>query len=86
MSEEVKDGGPAFPGGELPEHPKHPNGMSLRDYVAAQCLAAATASPELMEVVSSGSILDGSAFDRMAKRAFQQADAFLTARQKDTAP
>lgn len=84
MSEEVKDGGPAFPI-ETTATPYAP-GMSLRDYVAAQCLAAATASPELMEVVSSGSILDGSAFDRMAKRAFQQADAFLTARQKDTAP
>jgi hypothetical protein len=62
--------------------PAVPLQISLRDYVAAQCLAAATASPELMEVVSSGSILDGSAFDRMAKRAFQQADAFLSARQQ----
>jgi hypothetical protein len=33
---EVKDGGPAFPGAELPAHPDHPTGMSLRDWFAGQ--------------------------------------------------
>jgi hypothetical protein len=33
------NGGPAFPGGTYPEHPHHPNGMTLRDWFAGQALA-----------------------------------------------
>ena len=35
-----KEGGPAYPGGEFPEHPNHPVGMSLREYFAGQDMAA----------------------------------------------
>ncbi len=32
----AENGGPAFPGGTYPEHPHHPNGMTLRDWFAGQ--------------------------------------------------
>ena len=77
------DGGPAFPHAEQFRggivHPPQP-GLSLRDWFAGQAIVGMTASPELMVVVSSGPILDGTAFERMAKRAYQLADALLSAR------
>jgi hypothetical protein len=39
-----RDGGPAFPGAVLPEHPNHPVGMSKREYFAGQIMAALCAS------------------------------------------
>lgn len=71
MSEERNDGGPAFPGGSLPEHPHVPNGMSLRDYFAGQALS------------SVGSFWsDEETRAEYAKRSYLMADAMLAARQK----
>lgn len=59
-------------------------GMLLRDWFAGLALQGMNASPELMEITSSGSIKDGSAFNRMAKMAYLQADAMIAARTKVT--
>lgn len=44
MSTQRNDGGPAFPGGELPEHENHPVGISKLDWFAGQALAGMLAS------------------------------------------
>jgi hypothetical protein len=56
--------------------------MSLRDYFAGQALEGMNASPELLQVVTSGSILDGSTFEKLAHHAYKQADAMLAERDK----
>lgn len=79
-----KDGGSAFP--TLETETYHPQfGMSLRDYFAALAMQGMNASPELLQVVTGGSILDGTVFERMAANAYRQADAMLTERAKDGA-
>lgn len=54
--------------------------VALRDRFAAAAMLGMNANPELLQVVTSGSILDGSAFDRMAKKAYEVADSMLAAR------
>jgi hypothetical protein len=61
---------PAFPFSGYP-------GMTLRDYFAGQALLGMNANPELMEIVTAGSILDGSTFERLGQKAYEQADAML---------
>lgn len=63
-------------------NPPTMRGMYLRDWFAGMALMGATASPELMRVVTSGEIKDGSMFERMAVSMYQQADAMLKARSK----
>ena len=72
------DGGPAFPGGTYPEHPHHPNGMSLRDWFAGQALAgiASCATPQAISEMHDG-IKAGM---REAKAAYAWADAMMKAR------
>jgi hypothetical protein len=60
----------------------HQPGMALRDWFAGMALMGANANPDLLQVVTSGSILDGSMSERMAARMYQQADAMLKARQQ----
>lgn len=64
------DGGPAFPLSD----PVLSNGMSLRDYFAAQALIGT--------LVDFGSEVDGRAFTVIARRAFALADAMIAARAK----
>jgi hypothetical protein len=64
------DGGPAFP---LPHGPKGYDGLSLRDYFAAQALAM---------TISSYVNLPDSA-ELLAKRCYLVADAMLTARLRE---
>lgn len=71
---EHKDGGPAFPGGELPEHPKHPNGMSLRDWFAGQALGAVIAATK-NDTREHGETLE----QMFARKAYAVADAMLAA-------
>lgn len=83
MTDKIDDGGPAFPRtvqrwNDSLDHSVQ--GMSLRDWFAGLSVQAMLASPELMSVVTSGSILDGTAAERMARRAYQVADAMLAAR------
>lgn len=79
---EIKGSGPAFPWcGDLNETPFINLGMTLRDYFAAKAMEGMNSNPELMQVVTRGSILNGSALDRMAKNAYLQADAMLRARE-----
>lgn len=84
--EKINDGGPAFPEaiGVSPSGDVYPgmSGMSLRDWFAGLAMQAMASNPELLAVVTSGSILDGSAFDRMAKRAYHLSDAMLAERDK----
>ena len=72
MSDESKDGGPAFPS-EL--HP-HFEGMTLRDYFAAQALCGILADPNC----------NGPDFSRLevavATQSYQFADAMLEARKR----
>jgi hypothetical protein len=80
MSDEINDGGPAFPVAE--DHKVAADlewtcGMSLRDYFAAQAL------PAMVAVVSSGThnpTSDGSIEDAMARDCYRLADAMLRAR------
>jgi len=67
MGDQIKDGGPAFPGGVLPAHPEHPNGMTLRDWFAGQALA---------------NLVDPASPEAMANFAYKIADAMLEARGK----
>ena len=84
MSEKINDGGPAFPfvlrnnGDEpltafgvetQPHHMAVFSGMYLRDYFAAEAM------PEIYARVESGG------FERVAKLAYELADAMLKARQ-----
>lgn len=56
-------------------------GMTLRDYFAAAALQGMNANPELFEVVTTTSVLNGDYFDKAAKNAYKQADSMLKARQ-----
>jgi hypothetical protein len=71
MSEELKDGGPAFPTDsacQIANTAWHFEGMTLRDYFAAKV------APEIYARVESGG------FERVAKLAYDLADAMLQAR------
>lgn len=54
--------------------------ITLRDIFAGMALMGMNASPELMEVVTATSIINGSAFELMAEKAYQQAECMLRAR------
>lgn len=69
MSEQVKDGGPAFPWGD---HGHIAGGMTLRDYFAAKALAAIIAHPQG----------HAGAWQKAAEDAYVAADAMLAAREK----
>lgn len=71
MSDELNDGGPAFPVTEAPYSPNN-HGMSLRDWFAGQALAGLLAQ-------SSGTAF-GSDHSIGALWAYQMADAMLAAR------
>lgn len=77
MSEQTKDGGPAFPGGSFPEHPHAPNGMTLRDYFAAKAMQG------LVSACDSEGTWTGEGFGT-AEQAYAMADAMLIARDTDT--
>lgn len=69
------DGGPAFPGGVYAEGADRPywDGMTLRDYFAAQALSAA-----VHRYFSEGDAWDG--YDDLAGSVWRIADAMLRAR------
>jgi hypothetical protein len=76
MSKQSNNGGPAFPSHGSMGEVTH-QGMSLRDYFAAQAL------PAMVAVVSSGThnpTSDGSIEDAMARDCYRLADAMLRAR------
>ncbi|SPA44642.1 hypothetical protein [Cupriavidus taiwanensis] len=77
MSEQIKDGGPAFPrlkslSNKTPAYAvaESADGMTLRDYFAAKAM------PEIYNRVESGG------FERVAKLAYEMADAMLAAREQ----
>lgn len=77
---EHKNGGPAFPGGELPEHPNHPVGMSLRDWFAGQAISG------VIEACKRDTIPAGETPEsHFAIRAYMVADAMLAARKQEDA-
>ena len=71
MEDKVKDGGPAFPGAELPAHPNHPTGMSLRDWFAGQALHGLCSDKEFYSM----------RIELLALEAYKYADAMLAARE-----
>lgn len=76
MTDNINDGGPAFPGAELPGHPKHPPGMSLRDWFAGQALTGFLSHPAVLRY-------KGEVADRefhYAAMAYELADAMLKQR------
>lgn len=72
-----KNGGAAFP--YNPVLGVEP-GMALRDYFAAKAMQGMNASPALFEAVTAGDI-GTPLFERMAFKAYEQADAMLKARE-----
>ena len=75
MAEQIKDGGPAFPGPSFTRggNPNgHAMGMSLRDWFAGQALAGIYAN--------SGDDSPAGAHGRCAKEAYDAADAMLATR------
>lgn len=79
MSNEKNTGGTAFP--TPSEFPRNP-GMTLRNYFAAKAMQAMHTNPDLLQVVTSRSILDGSVDEKVSKAAFRIADAMLKAREQ----
>lgn len=57
--------------------------IALRDWFAGLAMQGMNANPDLLEIVTSGGILDGSYFEKAAKKAYAQADAMLRARTPD---
>jgi hypothetical protein len=72
MSEEVKDGGPAFPADRMHQT----TGMSLRDWFAGQALGA------IVETCAGDNLHGLTRAQLFALRAYQLADAMLSARQQ----
>ena len=78
MSEQIKDGGPAFPW----PHTQYPNGevewglpgMTLRDWFAGQALAGLMAAPECAAMGQ----------EDIAHSAWSMADAMLAARKEQS--
>lgn len=77
-------GGPAFPTVEFRDNGGFSisGGMTLRDYFAAKALEGMTASPELMKVITSLDIENSTAFEKMAQKSYEMADAMLAQREK----
>lgn len=76
------DGGPAFPrralsGGDH-GYPVQSDGMSLRDWFAGQAMNAV-----VIGVLTNGEVPKRSDDDRIARTAYQLADAMLAAREKE---
>lgn len=79
------DGGPAFPVDEVCElditvRPRS-DGLSIRDWFAGLAMQAMTASPALMEAVTGPDAGAGRHFERLARKAYEQADAMIAARE-----
>ena len=75
MSDNIKDGGPAFPVVRMPLDPDtilNRPGMSLRDWFAGQALAVMTTAPDYSK---------GPCDHAIADRAYVIADAMLKARE-----
>jgi hypothetical protein len=76
MSEQIKDGGPAFPAeGPSPGQFENP-GMTLRDYFAAKALAVVYRKPEDASKLSHEHSVRWAAI-----RAYEMADVMLAARE-----
>ena len=91
MSDELKNGGPAFPhlginpgaDGNLHPMPTQHGGMTLRDWFAGQALVGmGTWIPRQYGEVTPGLTTD-TMLSRRAEWAYQQADAMLSERKSD---
>lgn len=75
MTDDIKDGGPAFPGPSFTQggHPNgHSMGMSLRDWFAGQALMS------LPHLCAHDTLLDGITFEQhVARNAYKLADAMI---------
>ena len=58
------------------------NNEQLRDWFAGMAMQGMNASPSLLEAVTTGSILDGTTSARVAKKAYEQADAMMREKSK----
>lgn len=67
---------------DLLDPPSDPSAKTLRDEFAMAALMGMNASPELLQVITSGEIKDGSYLEKMAKHAYGQADAMMKRRLK----
>lgn len=72
MSNQINDGGPAFPARDWQAKGNHHPGMTLRDYFAAAAL---------QPLVTSAIELDHSKWDAAVQHAYLIADAMLKARE-----
>jgi len=87
MSDEIKDGGPAFPTEnehQTGNHTMHFQGMSLRDYFAAKAMQAILTNQDLASAVVKDSIANKKVkpTDVLAFAAYEYADAMLAERTK----
>lgn len=77
----IPKGGLAFPSkivdGPLPAPTTYIHGMTLRSYAAVAAMQGMNSNPDLFALVTSGDLKDGTFFERMAKKAVEQADALI---------
>lgn len=79
----VNDGGPAFPVPRYVDRDGPIEGMSLRDYFAAQALSAALVGATGLGTLPAAQ--RHTLFAEMARLTYEAADAMLAARAKDAA-
>lgn len=70
----------AFPSKTKATNDPDHKGMTLRDYFAAKAMQAMQASPELMQIITSEEVKDKTYLDKIAIKAYDQADSMLKAR------
>ena len=81
MSNQIEDGGPAFPVIGAPNAPEYFPGMSIRDYFAGQALAGCLADAEMVndcfyKSEEAGITLEGG----ISNWSYKFADAMISAR------
>lgn len=78
----IDEGGPAFPDPIRAHSRTSPTGMSLRDYYAAKAMQAIFANWEAVCAISQEAGSDAGLNHRVARRAYEIADAMIEARKQ----
>lgn len=84
MTNEIDDGGPAFPQNSNDPYRKHTEGMSLRDWFAGQALAGLLASSHQQNLIAAGAQSYQQTIDDCAVESYQFADAVIARKNPKT--